>query len=100
MEYRFPHEIDAHLSEAVLDGAVVTLTQGGEAVAGRFHFSDGFGLVTFVPQGAWQPRPNSEVRASYVHEGRVWAFLTRVASAVHQRRWHLQRPHQITEAPP
>ena len=98
MEYRFPDEIDAHLCDAALDGASVVLTLGDEQVPGRFDFADDFGLVSFVPQGAWQPRPNSEVQASYAHEGRLWAFITRVVDQVGRSRWHLRRPHHIVES--
>lgn len=98
MEYRFPNEIDAHLSDAALDGTEVVLTLGSEQIPGRFDMSDGFGLVTFLPQGAWQPRPNSEVQASYSHGGRIWAFITRVVDQAGRSRWHLRRPRHITES--
>ncbi len=92
---QWPSEIDAHLSDAALDGAAVVLHHNDDEICGRFDLADGFGLVTFLNHTAWSPRPGTEVRVSYHYDGRMWQFVTQVVSRCQRGRWHLRRPRMV-----
>ncbi len=96
----FPEAIDAHLTEAALEGAVVRLRHAGGSFGGRFGVHPSLGPLVFVlsrDQLARVPSlvPGDPVRAEYEIEGEDYRFDTLVLRIDGPNRLTLARPARI-----
>ena len=96
-ELSYPNRIDAHLLNAAMDGAEISLTINGSQLDGRLDLADGFGQIAFLPNTPLrkQLEAGTPVEVRYSYKGRVWWFCARLFNRPHRNRWALLRPMRV-----
>lgn len=96
-QLQFPGPIDAHLLNAAMDGAQISLLVNNTRLDGKLDLADGFGQIAFLPNTPLSEslEAGTSVEVKYTYKGRVWWFCARLFDRSRRNRWALLRPMRV-----